>query len=197
MKDPDILPQEAREAPDPHEAGNPVPWFVRLLFGVMLAFGMVYIGYADVDTPSAWGDGRSRNELAGSKPVAGAKADGAAVYAASCAACHQATGAGLPGVFPPLAGSEWVNGHDTTAAAILLHGVTGPLTVKGATYNGAMPTFKAQLDDEQIAALLTHLRSQWGNTGAAVSATVVAKVREDTKARSAPYVGDADLAGLK
>jgi len=197
MKDPDILPQEAREAPDPHEAGNPVPWFVRLLFGVMLAFGMVYIGYAHVDTPSVWGDGRSRDELAGSKPAAGGKVDGAAIYAASCSACHQATGAGLPGVFPPLAGSEWVNGRDSAAAAILLHGVTGPLTVKGSVYNGAMPTFKAQLDDKQIAALLTHLRSQWGNAGAPVSEATVAKVREDTKARSAPYGGDADLAALK
>jgi len=60
-----------------------------------------------------------------------------------------------------------------------------------------MPTFKAQLDDKQIAALLTHLRSQWGNAGAPVSEATVAKVREDTKARSAPYGGDADLAALK
>jgi mono/diheme cytochrome c family protein len=197
MKEPHILPQEAREKPDPHEAGNPVPQFVQLLVGIMLTFGMVYIGFAHVDTPSAWGDGRSRDELAGNKPAADGRADGAATYASACAACHQATGAGLPGVFPPLAGSEWVNGRDTAAAAIVLNGITGTLTVKGATYGGAMPPFKAQLSDSQIAAVLTHLRSQWGNSSPPVSAATVAKVREDTKARAAPYDGEADLAALK
>jgi len=197
MKDPDILPQEAREAPDPHEAGNPVPPFVQVIVGVMLAFGVFYIAYSQIDTPSAWGDGRSPEELAGSKPAAGAKVDGAATYASTCAACHQATGAGLPGVFPPLAGSEWVNGPDTALAAIVLQGVSGPLTVKGASYNGAMPTFKAQLSDEQIAAVLTHLRSQWGNTSPPVTAATVAKVREETKARAGPFGGDKELAALK
>ncbi|HSI60710.1 MAG TPA: cytochrome c, partial [Ideonella sp.] len=122
--------------------------------------------------------------------------DGAAIYASLCVACHQATGAGLPGVFPPLAGSEWVNGKEGTAAAIVLHGVSGPLTVKGQTFNGAMPAFQAQLSDAQIAALLTHLRSHWGNASPPVTAQTVGQVREALKARTGPFAGDQELAAL-
>ena len=123
--------------------------------------------------------------------------DGAAVYASRCVACHQATGAGLPGVFPPLAGSEWVVGKAHTLAAVVLHGVEGPLTVKGNTYNGVMPAFAAQLSDDELAALLTHIRSEWGNTAEPVTAEAVAAVREETAARTTPYNGDAELAALK
>ena len=184
-------PQQQRENPDPHEQSRPMPWPMIALVALLIAFGIVYISRSDIETPAAWGDGRSAAELAGAKP--GAKVDGAALYASLCVACHQAAGQGLPGVFPPLAGSEWVQGKDSTAAAILLHGITGSLTVKGAAYNGAMPPFKDQLSDEQIAAVLTHVRSQWGNQAAAVSPDTVAKAREEHKARTASFAGDKEL----
>lgn len=194
MADLDVSAQQKRELPDPTERANPVPWPVIAVTVLLMALGVVYIAQSDIDTPAAWGDGRQVSELAGpAKSAAGAKVDGAALFASLCVACHQASGQGLPGVFPPLAGSEWVAGKDTTAAAILLHGVTGPVQVKGTTYNGAMPAFKDQLDDAQIAAVLSHIRSQWGNTGAAVTAETVAKVREETKARTAPFTGGKDL----
>ena len=72
--------------------------------------------------------------------------DGKQVYTANCVACHQATGAGLPSVFPPLDDSEWVIGEPRVLANILLHGVDGELTVKGTAYKGAMPAF-GQLGD--------------------------------------------------
>jgi mono/diheme cytochrome c family protein len=103
----------------------------------------------------------------------------------------------LPGVFPPLAGSEWVLGKEATLARILLHGINGSLTVKGSTYNGAMPAFKEQLQDAEIAAVLSHVRSQWGNQGAVVAPEVVATARKDTAARTEPFKGDAELAPLK
>lgn len=196
MREPEILPQQERENPEPHERSNPMPWPMGLLVAAMLAFGIVYIAYSEVDTPSSWGDGRTQAELAGEPRASSAKVDGGAIYASLCVACHQATGQGLPGVFPPLAGSEWVNGSETTLAAIVLHGVNGPMTVKGSNYAGAMPAFKEQLDDAQLAALLSHLRSQWGNGSAAVEASTVTKVRDATKQRAGPFAGDGELKTL-
>ena len=195
MSERDITPQQEREHPEPVEQANPMPWPMLVLAGGLMAFGIVYITQANVETPSAWGDGRSRAELTGTKKEAGGggKVDGAAIYASLCVACHQATGMGLPGVFPPLAGSEWVVGKDTTTSAILLHGINGEMTVKGVAYKGAMPAFKDQLSDEQIAAVLTHVRSQWGNTAAAVKSETVAAVRVATKDQAAPYNGDKEL----
>ena len=121
MTRPEIHSQQKRENPEPQEGANPVPWFVLLLTALLLAFGIVYIATSSITQIPAWGDGRTTAELQGPAPAAkGAVVDGAAVFTARCAACHQATGAGLPGVFPPLAGSEWVLGKDTTLAAIVL-----------------------------------------------------------------------------
>jgi mono/diheme cytochrome c family protein len=192
----DITPQQQRENEEPWEGGGPIPWFVVILVGCLCALCIVYIVEANVETPSAWGDSRTRAELQGNKPQAGERVDGAAVFASACVACHQATGSGLPGVFPPLAGSEWVAGKETTVAAIVLHGITGPITVKGANYAGAMPAFKDQLSDDQLAAVLTHVRSQWGNASAPVSAATLAEVREQLKARTAPFAGGAELQAL-
>lgn len=197
MKTPDILPTQQRENPEPHESPNPMPWFVIVLTALLLAFGVVYIAGTSLDDAPALGDGRTLAELQGAPPAPGGAVDGAAVYAARCAACHQATGAGLAGVFPPLAGSEWVTGKESTLAAVVLHGINGPLTVKGASYNGAMPPFAAQLGDAELAAVLTHIRGQWGNGAAPVSVETVAAVRKDTAARTAPFNGDAELAALK
>lgn len=123
--------------------------------------------------------------------------DGATVFAARCAACHQLSGTGLPGVFPPLAGSNWVNGAPDTLARIVLHGVQGTLTVNGTAYNGAMPAFADQLNNAEIASVLTYIRSQWGNKGASVGDAVVTAQRSATAARSAPWNGEAELAGTK
>jgi mono/diheme cytochrome c family protein len=196
MSDAPVLPQQRRENPEPSETNRPIPWWVTVMVGLLAAFGVVYIATSRLlDTPSAWGDGRTRVELAGAP--AGAKADGAALYASMCVACHQAGGSGLAGVFPPLAGSEWVNGRDSTLAAIVLRGIDGPLTVKGTTYNGQMPAFAGKLKDEQIAAVLSHLRSSWGNASPALAAETVAKVRAEQASNSAPFAGDKELLPLR
>ena len=125
------------------------------------------------------------------------QASGATLYSTLCAACHQASGTGLPGVFPPLAGSDWVSGKDSTLAAIVLQGVSGKLTVNGVAFNGAMPSFKAQLSDEQLAAVLSHVRSAWGNASPPVAPQTVARVRDELKARTEAFAGDQDLAALR
>lgn len=198
MKPAEIHPQQQRENPEPQEGSNPMPWFVVVLTALLLGFGVLYIARSTLGHAPALGDGRSTAELQGAASAAAlAAADGAAVYAARCAACHQAGGTGLPGVFPPLAGSEWVAGKETTLAALVLHGASGALTVKGSTYNGAMPAFAAQLQDAELAAVLTHVRSQWGNNAAPVTADTVASVRKETAARTEPFKGDAELMPLK
>ena len=193
MIPPDISAQQRRENPDPREQDQPVPWAMLLLSSALVLFGVVYIALSDVNMPGSWGDGRVAAELAGERRPALAGANGAALYGARCAACHQASGQGLSGVFPPLAGSEWVVGRKETAVAIVLYGATGPLTVKGIAYNGAMPAFKDQLGDAELAALLSHVRAQWGNQAGPVSVETVAAVRAQWKERTGPFVGGQDL----
>lgn len=195
MSEPEIHPQQQRENPEPEEGANPMPWFVISLTALLFVFGVVYIARTTLNSAPAWGDSRTVADLQG--PAAAAAVDGAAVFSARCAACHQASGQGLPGVFPPLVGSEWVAGKEHTLVAIVLHGINGKLIVKGDTYSGAMPTFKDQLQDTEIAAVLTHVRSSWGNQADAVTADTVAQVRKDTEAQAEPYNGDAGLAALK
>lgn len=185
----------ARENPDPHEGSAPVPFAVLALVVAVLAFGVTYIVTTQRDDDPTLGDRRTMATLAGK--VKGASANGAELYAANCVACHQASGAGLAGAFPPLAGSEWVLGQDKVLANILLHGITGKLTVKGAGYNGAMPSFKDKFDDNEIAAVLSYVRSSFGNTAAKVSPELVKAEREASKARTTPWNGDDDLAKLK
>jgi mono/diheme cytochrome c family protein len=188
----DILPAQRRENPEPHERTHPVPWYVLCAVVALTVFGALYIGGEPVRTPSHWGDGREAGELRPpAQAAAGSKADGAAVYASRCAACHQADGKGLPGVFPPLAGSEWVQGDASRLAAIVLQGVNGPIEVRGVAYSGSMPAFRQQLDDEQLAALLGHVRSQWGNASPAPSAAAVATAREKLASTPGPFAGGA------
>ncbi len=164
----------------------------------MIIFGIFYILASDASTAPEYGDQRTMKDLmARSAAAPGDKVDGAAVYTARCVACHQANGAGLPGVFPPLAGSEWVTGKPELLAKIVPHGVQGALTVKGTAYNGAMPPFKDQVNDAEIAAVSTYVRKQWGNAAPPVAADVVAAARTETASRTEPWKGDAELAPLK
>lgn len=191
-------PQGRREKPDPTELARPAPPAVLVFCGVMALWGAAYIVLDKPSQPAALGDHRTLADLA-AKPgaAAGAGADGAAIYTARCVACHQATGQGLPGVFPPLAGSEWVTGGEKVLVQILLHGIEGPITVKGTTYNGAMPPLHEQLDDAAIAAVGSYVRSQWGNAAPPVTAATVAEERKATSSRSGPWKGEAELTALK
>ncbi|WP_028103644.1 c-type cytochrome [Pseudoduganella violaceinigra] len=189
---------QQREHPDPTEKNRPIPWFVLLGVGVALAWAISYILTVRDDDP-ALGDRRTISTLqakAGGAAGAGGAVDGAQVYAAQCVACHQASGAGLPGIFPPLAGSEWVNGAEQVVASILLHGVTGKLTVKGSAYNGQMPAFKDKLGDAEIAAVLSHIRSNFGNSSAKVAPDAVKAARDASAERKDSFNGDEDLAKL-
>jgi len=108
--------------------------------------------------------------------------DGKALFT-RCTACHQETGKGIPGAFPPLAGSSWVTGPASRPIAIVLHGLQGPLKVGPATYNGVMVAYGTgqPMTDAEVAAVVTYIRSSWGNKASAVTAAQVAQVRAATK----------------
>lgn len=118
------------------------------------------------------------------------KVVGKRLYSQNCIVCHQATGLGVAGQFPPLAGSEWVNSDtkhgENHLVLIMLHGHQGPMSVKGGSYNNAMPQWK-QLTDDQIAAILTYIRSDWGNNAPAIEASFVAGIRSEHKEQSDPW----------
>lgn len=188
---------QQREHADPTERTQPVPLLAALLMAGMLIFGAGYILLAEPPGTAALGDRRTLADLR-AKPADAdgptAVADGKQLYAAQCLACHQANGKGVPGVFPPLAGSEWVVGDERVLANILLHGVNGEITVAGVAYQGAMPAFK-QLGDAELAALASHIRSQWSNQAAPLTAELLAKERK-ASTRTTPFAGGAELKAL-
>jgi cytochrome c len=114
---------------------------------------------------------------------------GESVYKQTCIACHQPTGQGIPGAFPPLAGSEWVTDLDPTRMIrIVLHGLEGPIRVRGVQYPGtAMPPHRDLLDDRKLAAVVTFARHAWGNNAPAVDPEAVARERRSHASRTKPW----------
>lgn len=188
---------QQREMPEPWEGNRPMPWLVILLVGAIFAWAIGYIGVTHQANPASYGDRRTEADFRPAVAAADGAIDGAQIYTAQCLACHQATGQGLPGVFPPLAGAEWVNGKEALAVQIVLHGVNGEIIVGGTTYKGAMPAFKDKLDDAQIAAVLTHVRSAFGNASSKIDAATVAAERAATQSQAAPWSGGDALQAFK
>lgn len=156
--------------------------------------GGFYIVNADPTGVASLGDRRVPATLAaGAGGDEGSVVDGRQIYTTTCQACHQATGQGLPGVFPPLAGASWVTGDANIPAQIVLHGLTGPIEVGDTTYNGAMPGFGTQLNDAQIAAVLTFIRAEWGNDSPAVETATIEAARAATASQAEPWSNVADI----
>ncbi len=111
------------------------------------------------------------------------------IYKQTCIACHQPTGVGLAGAFPPLAGSEWINEPDPgRIIRIVLHGIEGPIRVKGTLYPGApMPAHRDLLDDRKVACVLTYVRQAWGNGAPGITPATVSEIRGKTSGRSKPW----------
>ncbi len=101
---------------------------------------------------------------------------GQALFAGTCSVCHQANGAGLPGVFPPLAKSDYLAADTHRAIGVVLNGLTGKVTVNGTSYDSVMPSMN-QLNDDEVANILTYVMNSWGNAGGRVLAEDVKKTR--------------------
>ncbi len=99
---------------------------------------------------------------------ASAQTDGATLFQQNCSACHQPMGQGVSGAFPALAGNKFVQGDPKGPAYVVTHG------------RGGMPNFSEDLDDAQVAAILSFVRSAWGNSAPPLDAALVASVRGAT-----------------
>ncbi len=137
----------------------------------------VYLG--DMVVPHEAVESAALGEAMGTLTTDQQIAAGEVLFQGTCSTCHQANGAGLLGVFPPLAQSDYLMADKTRSIAIVINGLTGPVTVNGLEYISVMPPM-SQLNDDEIANILTYVRNAWGNEGEAVSAAEVASVRAST-----------------
>ena len=104
---------------------------------------------------------------------------GEALFAGTCSTCHQPDGKGLPGVFPPLAGSDYLAHGNDALVKVVLNGLSGPVTVNGQDYNSVMPPM-SQLTDDEVANILTYVLNSWDNPGGRVRKDDVARIRAET-----------------
>ncbi len=112
---------------------------------------------------------------------------GQVLFSSICAACHQPTGRGIPNVFPPLAGSDFLNDDKNRAIKTVINGRQGEIVVNGQKFNNSMPKFP--LSDEDIADVLTYVYNSFGNSGIEVTPAEVARLRQeppDVQGPSAP-----------
>jgi mono/diheme cytochrome c family protein len=114
---------------------------------------------------------------------------GKKIFAANCQTCHQANGEGVPGQYPPLAGSEFTNGGSRRMAMIVMKGLQGPVKVKGQMFGSAvMQPWDKTLTDQKIADVMTYERSEWGNKASPVTAEQIAALRKELASHSESYV---------
>lgn len=175
-------------------------WLVTF-FSLILYWGGLYVdSYGGHFNPLVFARGEMLADVEARVPKSEADAlfaRGRQVYTTFCAACHQPNGLGVAAQFPPLAGSEWVNGvGPNRVIRLVLDGLQGPITVKGQQFNNVMLAWRPQLNDEDIAAVLTYVRTNkdWGNSGTAVSPEEVAEIRQATAGRSGYWTADELLA---
>ena len=116
--------------------------------------------------------------------------DGEALYMTRCASCHLPNGEGITGAFPPLNEVDWVTGDKGRLIRIVLDGVIGPIQVGNTVYTGAMPPWKTFLNDQEMAALLTYIRTTWDNDASEVTDTEVRLVREATSDRNEAWTAE-------
>lgn len=185
-----------REREEPSEGSEPVPLWMIVGFVALIGWGGWYLGRHDAQFDPSVADMRG--------PVATATAGGAAdeeegpdlaaigaqVYASRCAACHQATGQGMPNVAPRLAGSDWVSGDPKRLIRVVMHGLQGPIVVSGEPFVGVMPPWGPSLSDEEIAGVLTYVRSAWENAASPVTVEAVAEIRSADASRSTPWTAE-------
>jgi len=186
-----------REKMEPRDGYEPVPLWLITVFGALLFWGGWYLATYNGGWRSDVFDYDPATRFASTGNAEPKELDpvalGEKLFRQRCVSCHQANGEGVAGQYPPLAGSEWVLEHEYRLKRILLHGLEGPIQVRGNTYNGAMPVF-GQLKDEQIAAVLSYIRQAWGNAAAPIKPEAVAATRAASVQRTRPWSADELLA---
>lgn len=169
-----------REQAEPRDGFEPIPLWLTIFYGLIVFWGGYYLAsYNGGFRPDVY-DERRPLRMASAESVAPDPLQmGQRLFTVNCSACHQSTGQGVSGQFPPLAGSQWVVGDYGRLVRILLHGLEGPVEVLGETYNGNMPAFGNKLDDEQLSMVLSYIRQAWDNTAPPISAEAIATIRSE------------------
>lgn len=167
---------------EPTATRSPVPMWILVVTLLLLFLGSVYFDRASGwFNPKVYAPYTSTEELDAYQPKSGAAATaahGKQVYDSVCGICHGIDGMGKPGQFPPLAGSEWVNAKGFQRLAhIPLEGLVGDVQVEGKDWNLNMAAMGSALSDADLAAVLTYIRTSWGNKGGEVTADDVKSVR--------------------
>jgi mono/diheme cytochrome c family protein len=167
---------------EPEATHSTVPMWL-----VVVALTLLFLGGVYFDHHSGWFNAKvyspyvSAEQLELYQPKSGAAAaaaQGKKVYETVCGICHGPDGMGKPNMAPPLAGSEWViTAGFHRLAQIPLDGLNGNLSVEGKDWNLNMAPMGAALSDADLAAVLTYIRSSWGNKAGAVSADDVKAIR--------------------
>jgi len=173
------------EKEEPAVGFSPVPVFMIMLFTALTFWTALYIGnnaggfHWNVYDPN-W---RPGSEQSTQGPPDLMKI-GARVFKNSCQQCHGPEGKGVPGTYPPLAGSTWVIGPPDRPVSVVLAGLSGAGTIMDNNYSGSMPALGISLKDQEIAAVLTFVRQSWGNTGSPVDEADVTQLRASLGTRS-------------
>src|SRR5437763_10644937 len=179
-----------REKREPRVGLEPLSIWLIAVYGLAIFFGGAYLGrFSGTFSGDRWDPALvpAANKAAAAGPGGGQQAAelspaerGKKVFLANCATCHQATGLGVPGQYPPLAGSEFTTGGSRRPAMIVLKGLQGPVKVKGQQYGSAvMQPWDKTLTDQKIADVLTYERSDWGNSASPVIAEQITALRKE------------------
>ena len=187
----------AADSSESQGRGPVVPiWLIVFMFLILYWGALYFDGHGGWFSAKVYAPYHSVEEIQALQPISGGSEMfelGKAVYnRPTCAACHQASGLGTPGQFPPLAGSEWVNEeHPGRMIRAVLNGLSGPITVKGAAFNNNMVPWNV-LSDEEIAAVITYVRQnkEWGNKASAVTPAQVKAIRDKIKGHPGTFTPD-------
>jgi mono/diheme cytochrome c family protein len=174
------------------ESSGPIPVWTWVMSALIAAWAGWY-GLTEFQEPAAFAQGNTPNIVAAASAPMTEKAPttfsgrgaaagfdyaatGPQLYTSNCSACHGASGAGVPGAFPPLAGDPVVTAKDPkTQIGVVLHGLHGKM-IAGKPYASQMPPFP-QLSDNDIAAIIDHERTSWGNNAPIVTPGDVKRAR--------------------
>ena len=200
LSDDDLLAKHAQAGTEKPGAGegsrnHVLPLALVLVFsGLVLASATYLNRYSGRFSASIYNENGKPGGTAAAAPKAlDPVALGKRQFQMACITCHQANGLGVPGAFPPLVGSEWANGSEERVIRIVLHGLGGEVKVGAVAFNGAMPSFGKvpgsgyNWRDDQIAAVLTYIRQEWGNKAGPIAPEQVSAIRTQEAARAKPW----------
>ena len=194
-------PQRATsvEAAEPVAGNAEVPIWIILLLAVLFCWGMFYVDkFGSWFNPEVFEPYETYADVSQAQPYdpeAAFRAVGESTFNKSCALCHQSSGLGKEGQFPPLAGSDWVQAEGPNRIGrIVLNGRGGPIKVEAANgavaLNASMAPLGGTYSDEELAAALTYVRQQWGNKGSKITPEQIAAIRTAIKNHPGPFTAD-------